>query len=240
MQRGRGWREWSLGCLTDKRDVAGLVLARRRAAMLKPEARAACLGSSGSNLISCTISPDFINLHRDPKDGPLTLIAWTNARQPANDEATTFDGGEFVIPALQLRFHPAATSRVTVVLMATSVLTHGTLPQVITGKGKRVGVAHYLRCQDMELTGTIRLGAMSHFNTDNTNDAMALLGQHSKPERVALREPVMAAAGKGVATDLFSAAMLQFRAARRAGYDGDPTASFCPWFSFFNENLRPA
>ena len=203
-----------------------------------PEARAMCLGSAASNLICSGVNVSHIGLHRDVKDAPLTAIAWVNAHQGPNEARTRVDGGEFVVPGLQLMFHPAATGSVTVVVMSTAVLTHGTLSQTVTGNGQRIGAAHFMRCEDVMLGAAIRLGAMRQFGYDHSADAMQRLGFMPKEERKALRKQLLSQADASVLGQIFTEPMLKFRKARRASYSGDVTAHFLPWFPFFSTSLE--
>ena len=125
----------------------------RRANTLGPGAVPACLGDTPYNIISYTCNAPFVGLHTDVKDGPLNIIAWTHVQGLRETATTTFYGGAYVLPALRVLFTPAATSDVTLVLVATATLTHGTMPLTVTPKdcGERIGTSHFLRCEDVRL-----------------------------------------------------------------------------------------
>jgi hypothetical protein len=101
--------------------------------LLLTEGREQCLdGRVPANLISCGLNMPHAGLHRDLKDAPLNIIAWTSISGGRGEEKTEMIGGQFVLPSLGVLFTPGATADVTVVLIASAVLTHGTLPLSVT------------------------------------------------------------------------------------------------------------
>lgn len=116
----------------------------------------ACLSDTPFNLISYSTNAPHVGLHVDRKDGPLNLIAWTHTQDTMEKGTTQFFGGAFVLPSLRVMFTPAATSHLTIVLVATATLTHGTLPLRRKGPGVRIGTSHFLRCEDVEVAAARR------------------------------------------------------------------------------------
>lgn len=208
--------------------------------MLLAEGREQCLdGRVPANLISCGLDMPHVGLHRDLKDAPLNIIAWTSTSGGRGSPETLMIGGQFVLPSLGVLFTPGATADVTVVLIASAVLTHGTLPLRVTGGlGARLGSSHFLRFEDVLWAAAVKRGAMEHYRAESCEKAIELMGAEEESVRLQLRKQFIASAEKEVLGLVFGAPLVKYKAALAAGSSSPLADRFHPWFPVINEELK--